>query len=128
MVAPDRGERDRTRIYRETIERFWVLRLVIEVRHDGVYLRLGPIQRSFRYIPLQNIDEVQVTTYSSTTYAGWHWGLRKTPGGNTVYRLRGDHGVELTLTDGTRIFIGTEHPTELETAITHAFESAIPQE
>lgn len=106
--------------YRETTERFRVLRLVTEVRDDGIYLRLGPVQRSFHRIPFRDVDEVRVTTYSATTYGGWHWGSHSSLGGNTAYRLRGDRGVELVLTDGTRIFVGSQQPTDLETAITRA--------
>lgn len=119
MAGTDIAE-DSKPVYRETDKRFWILRLIIEVRRDGVYLQLGPIQRSFRHIPFNDIDEARVTTYSSSTYGGWHWGLRRAPSGNTVYRLRGNRGVELVLTDGKRIFIGSEQPAELETAITQA--------
>lgn len=103
--------------YRETTERFWVFRLVTEVRDDGVYVRFAPIHRSFRCIPAPKIETANATTYSAGTYGGWHWGLRRSLGGNTVYRLRGDRGVELRLTDDTRIFIGSQAPTELEAAV-----------
>lgn len=110
-------EREQPPVYRETIDRFWVLQLVIEVQHDGVAVRLGPFQRSFRYISFREIDDVRVATYSSTTYGGWHWGLRRSLSGNTVYRLRGSRGIELVLTDGTRMFIGTQQPADFEAAI-----------
>lgn len=127
MMARKRPENDRTPVYQETIKRFWVLRLGIEVRQDGVYVRLRPIQRSFRHIPFNDINDVRVATYSSAAYGGWHWGVRRTLDGNTVYRLRGDRGVELVLTDGTRIFLGTERPTALKTAIMQTRESPVTQ-
>lgn len=109
-------------VYRETTERFWVLRLITEVRHDGIYLQFKPLHRSFRHISFQDIDEAYTTTYSPTTYGGWHRGLRWSFNGNAVYRLRRSHGVELVLTDGTRIFIGSQQSEELETAITQTSE------
>jgi hypothetical protein len=105
-------------VYRETTERFWVLQLTTEVRHDGIYIQFEPIHRSFRHTSFEEIDEAHTTTYSASTYGGWHWGIRWSFSGNTVYRLRGNRGVELVLTDGSRIFIGSQQPTELETAIT----------
>lgn len=123
MVTDTGPVRKPTPVYRETVDRFWILRLVIEVRHDGVAVRLSPFQRSFHHISFREIDDIQVATYSSTTYDGWHWGLRWSSGGDTVYRIRGSRGVELVLTDGTRIFIGTQQPAALKSAITRTMES-----
>lgn len=104
-------------LFRETTERFGVLRLVTEVRPDGLSVRLEPIQRSFRTLPANRIRAARVASYAASTYAGWHWGVRRTPGGNTVYRLRGDRGVELVLADDTRWFVGSGHPEELAAAV-----------
>ncbi|SIS20988.1 DUF6141 family protein [Natronorubrum thiooxidans] len=123
MVVDTGEEQKRTLVYREIIDRFWILWLMIEVRHDSVAVRLSPFQRSFRQISFREIDDIRITTYSSTTYDGWHWGLRRSSGGDTVYRLRGSRGVELVLTTGTRIFIGTQQPADLKAAITRAMES-----
>lgn len=104
-------------LFRETTERFRVLRLVTEVRVDGIYVRLAPLQRSFRWIPAEQIRDASVTSYAATTYGGWHWGVRRTPGGNAVYRLRGDRGVEVVGSNEERWFIGSRRPGELEAAI-----------
>lgn len=104
-------------IFRETTERFWILRLITEVQDDGLYVRLEPLQRSFRRIPISQIEDANITTYSATTYQGWHWGLRRTTSGNTVYRLRGARGVELSLSGGDCWFIGSQRPEELKAAI-----------
>jgi hypothetical protein len=107
-------------LHRETTSRFLFLELVTEVRTNGVYVRLAPIQRSFRRIDSEVIDEVRTAEYSASTYGGWHWGLRTAPGGNTVYRLRGRRGVELVESDGTKTFIGSQQPDELRAAIERA--------
>ena len=103
--------------YSETTTRFAVLKLVVEVRRDGVYLRLNPLQSAFRQIGFDEISDSEIATYSARTYGGWHWGMRKTVGGNAVYRVRGNHGVELRLTDGRKIFIGSQRPDDLHAAI-----------
>lgn len=104
-------------LFRETTERFWLLRLVSEVRESGIYVRLEPFQRSFRRIRADSIEEVNVTPYAATRYAGWHWGMRKTPSGNTVYRLRGGRGVEIVHENENRWFIGSQRPDEFGAAI-----------
>jgi hypothetical protein len=112
----DAGER----YYRETTTRLVLFELTVEVREDGLYLRFSPLHRSFRRIPLADVDRATTRTYDSATYGGWHWGLKRTPGGNRVYRLRGDQGVELALADGRRVFIGSQTPGELKAAIERA--------
>lgn len=114
---PEEQNGKKTTLFRETTERFWLLQLVSEVREDGIYVRLEPLQRSFQRIRPGAIRDVTVTTYAATTYAGWHWGVRKTPGGNTVYRLRGNRGVEIELENGRRWFIGSKHPKAFASAI-----------
>ena len=103
--------------FREVSERFWMLRLVTEVRADGLYVRLHPFERTFRHLPPERIQEARATSYSAMDFTDWHWGLRHTPGGNTVYRLRGNQGVAVTQPDGTTWFVGSERPAELEASL-----------
>lgn len=107
-------------LYREVTERFWILRLVVEIYPDRLTVRLSPLHRSPRRIPFAGITSVRTTTYSPATYGGWYWGLRRSFGGDTVYRLRGKRGVELVREDDTRIFVGSQNPTELAVAIERA--------
>ena len=116
MSRPARTDLDAPR-FREVTERFWILRLVTEVRSDGLYVRLEPFQRAFRHLPPERIREIRATSYSAMDFGGWHWGVRRTPGGNTVYRLRGSRGVAVTQPDGTTWFVGSQRPTEFETAL-----------
>jgi hypothetical protein len=109
------ADRDAT-LFKEVTERFLVLRLVTEVGADGLSVRLEPFQRTFRHLPRERIREVRAASYSATDYGGWHWGLRRTPGGNTVYRLRGSRGV-VVRSDGTEWFVGSQRPAELEAAL-----------
>lgn len=70
-VVTDTGsKRKRTPVYRETIDRFWILRLVIEVRDDDVAVQLSPFQRSFHHILFRKIEDVCVAIYLSMTYDG----------------------------------------------------------
>lgn len=104
-------------IFRERTKRFGLLQLDVEVDASGVAVRLRPLQRSPDRIPVAAIAEARVADYSAPTYHGWHWGLRTTASGNTAYRLRGHRGVELVLTDGRRVFVGSQRPLELQQAV-----------
>ena len=103
--------------FQEKTRRFWILSLVIKVRSDGGYVRLAPIERTFRHLEFEAIDSVKVVEYSPTTYQGWHWGLHRTSTGHLVYRLRGSRGVEITHRDGARWFVGSSRPDELHGAV-----------
>lgn len=122
MTRSSKTVGDSRRQYRERTERFWLFRLVTEVRDDGVYVHFAPLHRSFRRIPATEIEAASATTYSPGTYGGWHWGIRWSLSGNTVYRLRGARGVELRLTDGSKMFIGSKTPADLEAVIHRIIE------
>lgn len=103
--------------FQEKTSRFWILSLVTEVRSDGVYVRLAPVERTFRRLETTEIESYRVVEYSPTTYQGWHWGLHRTSTGHLIYRLRGTRGVEITHRDGTRWFVGSSRPDELLAAV-----------
>lgn len=58
---------------------FWSLRLVTEVRDDGLYVRFAPFHRSFRRVPWDAIESVESVKYHPLReYGGW--GIRWRPG------------------------------------------------
>jgi|GEM_PF-4096335 len=104
-------------LFEETISRFWVFTQRTVVHDDRLSLSLSPLPVGDHHVPVDAIDEVVRARYSPSTYGGWHWGVRRTLGGDIVYRLRGSEGVEVHCRDDTRIFIGTDAPDELHAAI-----------
>lgn len=119
-----KSHEDNDAIYQERTVRLFILRLHTVVNHDGIYVKLTPLHRSFRHIPKSEITDFSETIYSPSTYGGWHWGANRTLQGNTVYRLRGEQGVEFELQDGTKTFVGSQYPTELRSAVEQAIETA----
>lgn len=103
--------------FEEVISRFWVLSQRTVVRDDGLFLSLSPLPFGDTRVPVEDIDGVARTSYSPSTYGGWHWGVRRTLGGDLVYRLRGSEGVEVHCHDDIRIFVGTDAPEALHDAI-----------
>ena len=80
-------------------------------------------------IPLGDISEWEVRTYNSVRsreYWGWHvWGLGVAKKDRYLYVMRPSspvtgRGVQLHLSSGERVLVGSERPEELENAITTA--------
>ncbi len=80
---------------------------------DRVEIRMRSLShRAFRS---SEIAGAAARTYRPLREFGG-WGIRGW-GANRAYNLYGDQGVQLVLTNGNRILIGTQRPQELEAAI-----------
>ncbi|SEP86101.1 DUF6141 family protein [Natrinema salaciae] len=94
---------------------FWSLRLVTEVRTDGLYVRFVPLHRSFRRVPWDAIDSVESVTYRPLReYGGW--GIRWRPS-TIAFNVSGSRGVYVTRPDDRDLLVGSHRPDELATAI-----------
>ena len=94
---------------------FRAMRLVTEVRSDGLHVRFVPFVR--KHVPFASIRRCEARTYRPVAeYGGW--GIRFGWGGRgKAYTVRGDRGVQLEFTDGKRLLIGSQRADELEAAI-----------
>ena len=94
---------------------FLVAKLTTEVREDGLYLRFVPFHRSFRKIAWEDLARYEVRTYRPLRdYGGW--GIRYGSQGK-AYNVRGNRGVQLHLSNGKRLLIGSQRPEELAEAL-----------
>lgn len=93
--------------------------LTVEVRTSKVCIAFGPLPLIRKRVPLEMIREYQ--TVQTPWYYGW--GLRYIKGG-MLYNVSGFAGVELMLTTGKRIRIGTDDPAGLYAAIAAAVGSS----
>jgi hypothetical protein len=92
---------------------FYSLRLITEVREDGLYIRFYPLKS--KIIPYHSIQSCVARTYKPLSeYGGW--GIKYGRSG-WAYNIIGDQGVQLELDNGKRILIGSQHAEELEQAI-----------
>lgn len=90
---------------------FYIMNLTTEVRTDGLYLRFFPFHLSFRKIGWEGLASCEVRTYSPIReYGGW--GLRYGRKGK-AYNVSGNRGLQLELSSGERILIGSQHPESL---------------
>ena len=92
---------------------FYSIKLITEVRNEGLYFGFPPFP--LRKIPLDDLKRYEVRIYSPIKeYGGW--GFRYGWKGK-AYNVSGNRGVQIELSNGKRILIGSQKPEELAKAI-----------
>lgn len=86
------------------------LRLVTEVRGDGLHVRFHPFHRSYRKIPFDSIRSCKVQIYQPIRdYGGW--GIRYGTKGK-AYNVSGNKGLMLEFVNGKKLLIGSQRAEE----------------
>ena len=87
------------------------MRLETEIKTDGIYVRLFPIQWTYRFYSWDNLDHLYVRQYSPIgEFGGWGFrGFRN----NRALNVSGDKGIQLVMRNGVRLLIGTNKPSEV---------------
>jgi hypothetical protein len=91
------------------------MRQYTEIKADGIYVRLFPLQIQYKNYPWGNIEKSYIRIYNPIgEYGGW--GLR---GGkkNGAINQSGNDGLQLVFKGGTKLLIGTQRPREIEAAL-----------
>lgn len=82
------------------------LRLVTEVRRDGLYVRFHPFHRSYRKFLFDSIRSCKMQTYRPIRdYGGW--GIRYGIKGK-AYNVSGNMGLMVEFMDGQKLLIGSQ--------------------
>ena len=92
-------------------------RLITEVRDEGLFYRYPPLLSRFKKIAPGEIGEYAIRRYRPLReYGGWgiKTGSRKY---GTAYNAYGNTGLQLTLSNGKKILIGTQRPDALKKAM-----------
>jgi len=87
---------------------FYNMKLVVEIRRDGLYFRYPPMINKFKKISKEEIEKIEVRQYKPIKeYGGW--GI-KTGAKNygKAYNVRGNIGLQLHLKNGNKILFGTQ--------------------
>lgn len=91
------------------------MRLITQVRSDGICLRYPPLQNRFSFFSWDSIQRIYIRQYHPIgEYGGW--GLRFGPNGR-AYNVSGNIGIQLIFTDGTKLLIGTREPEKIATLL-----------
>jgi hypothetical protein len=92
---------------------FYGLKLLVEVREDGVHINFAPLVR--RTVLFENIVSCEVRTYRPMReYGGWSVKYGRA---GKAYNVSGNRGVQLKLSNGKGLLIGSQRPEELAQAI-----------
>ncbi len=102
---------------------FFVLsfRLDTQIKNEGIYVRLFPLQATYRFFPWNSLLKCYVRKYHPVAeYGGW--GLRLGLfGKGTAYTISGDEGLQLEFANGKKLLIGTQKPGALSQVIDKYF-------
>jgi len=94
---------------------FMTMKLITEVRSDGLYVRFYPLHFRFRKIERQEIAEYRAVKYHPVQdYGGW--GIRWTFRGR-AYNVRGNEGVRLDYVGGRHLLIGSQESEKFVAAL-----------
>ena len=87
----------------------YITKLITVVDREGIYIRYFPFLQ--KTISFKNLNNYRVRTYDAIS-----WGIQWNKNG-WAYTVSGDRGVELELTNGRRLLIGSQQPEMLVQAI-----------
>ncbi len=96
-----------------------VLRMTTEVTPISCCVWFGWIPTYRQSLPISSIAAIEVVTYRPLADCGG-WGIRRGRDGERVLNARGSRGVRLTMSDGSRLLIGSQRPEELARALDQA--------
>ncbi len=101
---------------------FYYTKLETIVNTEGIGYRWWPLQRKFRMLFKDDIEQIQIRKSPAFTY-GIHW----LPGYGWVNNMKGRKGIQIRLKRGKRIYIGTQKLDELRTAVEKIFGKRIDE-
>jgi hypothetical protein len=97
----------------------FVLHMTTEVTPTGVRVWFGWAPTYRRIVSIGTVRSIEVVTYRPIADYGF-WGIRSGRDGDRALIARGNRGVRLELTDGTRLLIGSQRSEALARAIEDA--------
>ena len=87
-------------------------RLTTEIGVEGISYRMWPFHKKSRLIEWSDIEHAEVRQYKPIReYGGW--GMRFGMHGR-AYNIKGNMGLQIKLTSGQSILLGTQRPDEIE--------------
>lgn len=95
---------------------FYSIKLVTEVRYDGLYVRFFPLQFHSHKISYGDIKNYEIRTYSALKEYGGY-GIRLGTKGK-AYNVYGNKGIQFEFQDGKQLLVGTQKPEEFFSTLT----------
>jgi hypothetical protein len=101
-----------------------LLHMTTEVTPSDVRVWFGWIPIYRRIVPVDMVRSVEVVTYRPIADYGF-WGIRSGRDGERALTARGNRGVRIELSDGSKLLIGSQKPELLAAAIDRSLRSGI---
>lgn len=96
----------------------YYVELIVEVKENGILIRFFPLHS--RFIRFEDLESYEVRKYHPIReYGGWgiRWGSK-----GWAYNVSGNKGVQLELSNGKRLLIGSHNPERLAEMIRKTME------
>jgi len=90
----------------------YITKLQTVITTEGIYYKWWPFQRSYRFIPAMEIEEVELRKGPGFSY-GSHW----IPGYGRVHNTGPGNGFQMVLKNSKKIFLGTQKQNSFQQAI-----------
>ena len=105
---------------------FYTMKLVVEIRTDGIYYRYPPLINGFRRIGREEIEKLEVREYKAIKEFGG-WGIKTgTKANGKAYNVKGNIGLQLYLKNGKKVLFGTQRRAALGDAARKMMQPETP--
>jgi hypothetical protein len=102
----------------------FLLYMTTEVTPTDVRVWFGWVPTYRRLVPIGTVCRIEVVTYRPIVDFGF-WGICSGRDGERALIARGNRGVRLELTDGTKLLIGSQRPEALARALEQALRPGV---
>jgi hypothetical protein len=102
----------------------FLLYMTTEVTPTDVRVWFGWVPTYRRIFSIGAVRSIEVVTYRPIADYGF-WGIRSRRDGEKALTARGNRGVRIELTDGTRLLIGSQRPEQLARALDCALRTGV---
>tara|TARA_R110002020_G_scaffold129819_3_gene290446 strand:+ start:11744 stop:12250 length:507 start_codon:yes stop_codon:yes gene_type:complete len=92
------------------------IKLTVRIDREGIHYQFFPFHLKFRTVAWNSIERCTVRQYNPIMeYGGW--GLRWSPNNGTAFNVWGTMGIQIHLTTGKKILLGTQDPGAAQKAL-----------
>lgn len=105
------------------------IKMSTQIREDGIYVRFPPFESSFQRYLWKDVQEIYIREFNAfTEYSQWgvrfgFWGVKYGSSGK-AYILSGSKGIQIILSDDSKILISTQCPDEIS-SILHEIQTKL---
>jgi len=98
------------------------IKMITQIREDGIFVRFPPFEPTFQGYLWKDIREIYTREFNAfTEYSQWgvrfgFWGVKYGTSGK-AFILSGNKGIQIILSDDSKILISTQLPDEISSLL-----------